>query len=92
MGSPIALWSISYDEFDHPIEVPAKRIKERYPNIGKWVNFYDKHDIIAYPLEPLYGSEFVKDQQVNVGGLLTSWNPLSHNHYWDGSGGHSINR
>jgi hypothetical protein len=82
MGSPIALWSISYDEFDRPIEVPARRMKERYPNIGKWVNFYDKDDIIGYPLEPLYGSEFVKDHQVNVGGLLSSWNPLSHNHYW----------
>ena len=67
MGSPIALWSISYDEFDRPIEVPAKSIKERYPNTGEWINFHDKHDIIAYPLEPLYGSEFVKDQQANVG-------------------------
>ena len=71
MGSPIALWRIGYDEFDHRIEVPARRMKERYPNIGKWVNFYDKDDIIGYPLEPLYGSEFVSDQQVNVGGLLS---------------------
>jgi len=82
MGSPIALWSISYDEFDKPIEVPAKRIKEYYPNTGEWINFYDKDDIIAYPLDPLYGSQYVKDRQAAVGGLLTGWNPLSHSQYW----------
>lgn len=82
MGSPISLWSISYDDFDSPIEVPARRIKERYPNLGKWINFYDRDDIIAYPLEPLYGSEVVEDRQVNAGGLLTGWNPLSHGSYW----------
>lgn len=82
MGSPIALWSIGYDEFDKPIEVPARRFKDRYPNLGEWVNIYDKHDIIAYPLEPIYGKEFVRDIQADVGGLLTSWNPLSHIGYW----------
>ncbi len=82
MGSPIALWSISYDEFDQPIEVPAKKMKEHYANIGEWINFYDKDDIIAYPLEPLYGSQYVKDYQAAVGGLLTGWNPLSHAKYW----------
>lgn len=82
MGSPIALWSISYDEFDRPIEVPAKRIQERYPNTGEWINFYDKDDIVGYPLQPLYGSQYVKDRQSAVSGILTGWNPLSHNQYW----------
>nr|WP_263323783.1 chemotaxis protein [Neobacillus sp. Marseille-Q6967] len=82
MGSPISLWSISYDEFDSPVEVPAKAIKQRYPNLGKWINFYDRDDIIAYPLEPLYGGQSVKDEQVNAGGMITGWNPLSHGGYW----------
>ena len=82
MGSPIALWSIGYDEFDSPIQIPANRIKSRYPSIGEWVNFYDRDDIIAYPLEHFYSREIVKDHQVNVGGLLSGWNPLSHLGYW----------
>ncbi|WP_071394349.1 hypothetical protein [Bacillus tuaregi] len=82
MGSPISLWSIGYDEFDRPIEVPAKGVQKRFPDTGEWINFYDKDDIIAFPLEPLYGSQYVKDLQAPVGGLLTGWNPISHSQYW----------
>jgi hypothetical protein len=82
MGSPIALWSIGYDDFDSPLLVPTNAIKDRYPDMGEWKNFYDRDDIIGYPLEPLYSSKVVRDHQVNVGNLLTGWNPGSHIGYW----------
>ena len=49
MGSPIALWSISYDEFDHPIEVPARRMKELPIEVIGLI-FNGQDDIISYPL------------------------------------------
>lgn len=52
---------------------------------GLWVNFYDKDDILGYPLKPLsasYDKAVNEDQQINVGNWLTFWNPLCHDYYW----------
>lgn len=56
----------------------------------KWINFYDPDDVLGWPLQPLPGGyhELVEDRIVNASGgvaslLLRSWNPLSHNSYWD---------
>lgn len=62
-----------------PIAIPHKQ-GARKP----WFNMYDKDDVLGYPLAPLspeYGA-LVEDRAVGVGGLLTGWNPLSHNAYW----------
>lgn len=55
----------------------------------KWYNFYDKDDVLGWPLQPLSQSyeKLVEDIQINVGrGLFSkifkSWNPLSHGQYW----------
>ncbi len=55
----------------------------------KWHNFYDKDDVLGWPLQPLSQSyeKLVEDIQINVGrGLFSkifkSWNPLSHGQYW----------
>ena len=55
----------------------------------KWYNFYDKDDVLGWPLQPLSPSyeELVEDIQINVGRglfskLFKSWNPLSHGQYW----------
>lgn len=55
----------------------------------KWYNFYDKDDVLGWPLQPLSQSyeKLVEDMQINVGrGLFSkifkSWNPLSHGMYW----------
>jgi hypothetical protein len=85
LGSPIALWALRYMDFGTPVTLPSKSIRKRYPSLtGEWLNFYDKDDILAYPLKGInagYQLAVTKDVEVNVGGLLTSWNPLSHNQY-----------
>lgn len=85
MGSPMALWSLRYIDFGSPITVPSPMIPRYYPNIqGEWLNFYDKDDVLAFPLKGVneaYRKAVTKDIAVNVGGLLTSWNPLSHLNY-----------
>lgn len=85
MGSPMALWSLRYIDFGSPITVPSPMIQKFYPTTyGEWLNFYNKNDVLAFPLKAVneaYDAAVTKDVQVNTGGLLTSWNPLSHNHY-----------
>ena len=51
----------------------------------RWLNFYDKEDVLGWPLKPLspeYASIVESDFAINSGNLLTSWNPLSHTGYW----------
>ncbi|MBM7551630.1 chemotaxis protein [Thalassobacillus pellis] len=85
MGSPMALWSLRFLDYGLPIQVPAPTIGKHYPKIrGEWLNFYDKDDILAYPLKGLndrYKTAVTEDVQVNAGGLLTGWNPFSHTRY-----------
>lgn len=87
LGSPLAIWSLRYKNFGLPISIPSPKFKEYYPNIeGEWINYYDKDDIIGYPLKPL-NSEYQKavthDIEINVGNFLSSWNPASHMGYWN---------
>jgi hypothetical protein len=58
------------------------------PNF-KWINIYDRNDVLGWPLQPLSdGYELlVEDRAINAGKglvnwLLKSWNPLSHSTYW----------
>lgn len=85
MGSPMALWSLRYIDFGSPITVPSLMVSRFYQNIkGEWLNFYDKDDVLAFPLKGIneaYKKAVTRDIAVNAGGLLTSWNPLSHLNY-----------
>ena len=77
MGSPIAIWSLRYGNFGTPVHL-THHDKE-------WLNFFDEDDIIGYPLKSvnkLYKKNVTRDVSVNVGNLLTSWNPASHLGYW----------
>lgn len=50
---------------------------------GRWLNYWDADDFLGYPLgimPELMG--LVRDERVNVGGLLTWWNGFSHLEYW----------
>jgi hypothetical protein len=86
LGSPIALWSLRYADFGTPIAVPSPRLAKHHPGLkGEWINFYDQDDIIGYPLKnvnPAYRKAVAEDRAVNVGGLISSWNPVSHVDYW----------
>ncbi len=85
MGSPIALWSLRYEDFGTPLEMPPARLPRRLKDVAAWDNFYDPDDIIGYPLKTLnkaYGRTVTRDLAVNAGDLLTSWNPASHIGYW----------
>lgn len=41
---------------------------------------------LGWPLRPLEGGyrELVSEHRLQVGGLITGWNPLSHDGYWSG--------
>ena len=86
LGSPLALWSLRYRDFGKPIRVPSPSLGKYAPNAaGGWVNFYDQDDVIGYPLRTInaaYKDAVREDRAVNVGGLLSSWNPISHVEYW----------
>jgi hypothetical protein len=87
LGSPIAIWSLRYTDFGMPIAVPSPQLSEHHPHLeGEWINFYDEDDVCGFPLKTLnrqYGEMVKADLAVNVGGLLTSWNPASHLGYWE---------
>ncbi|MCH6264181.1 chemotaxis protein [Neobacillus citreus] len=86
LGTTLPLWSLRYFNFDQPIKIPSPKLKEFYPGLnGEWINFYDKDDILGYPLRPIndiYKNAVTEDRQVNVGNILTSWNPLCHMSYF----------
>ncbi len=50
-----------------------------------WQNYFDPNDLLGYPIKkmaPSFDVEWVRDHKVNVGGIRTWWNPLSHTKYW----------
>ena len=88
-GSPIALWSLRFDDFGTPIEFPSSKLHEHQPSLTrdvcKWINFFNRNDILAYPLKTLndaYGQTVSEDREVSVGGWLSRLTPLSHTKYW----------
>ena len=85
LGTTLPLWSLRYRDFSKPIRVPSLEGEELYPGLeGEWVNFYDKDDILGYPLreiDPAYEKAVKADVNINVGNLFTFWNPLCHTSY-----------
>lgn len=77
-----------------PIFVAAHALEQiipfARPNADfSWYNFYDKDDVLGWPLAGLSDAYagLVTDIAVNASGgfwgwLSASWNPLSHNQYW----------
>ncbi|HEY2924768.1 MAG TPA: chemotaxis protein [Candidatus Eisenbacteria bacterium] len=87
LGSPIALWSLRYPRFGEPIRFPMPALAQHHPGLeAAWINLYDPDDVVGYPLRPLnagYRAAVTEDRPIDVGSLLTRWNPLSHVGYWD---------
>lgn len=88
LGSPLAIWSLRYHDFGLPIDLPSPKLADVHPALVReveWLNFYDKDDVIGFPLKKLnerYEEVVTADVEVHVENLLTSWNPLSHTAYW----------
>ncbi|MEH7345072.1 chemotaxis protein [Bacillus sp. JJ1532] len=85
MGTTLPLWSLRYFNFNRPINIPSKNLQSYYSGLqGEWINFYYKNDVLGFPLKPVdenYDIAVNEDREVNVGNILTSWNPLSHLSY-----------
>ncbi|WP_409298939.1 chemotaxis protein [Peribacillus sp. SCS-26] len=85
MGTTLPLWSLRYDSFDRPISIPSPSAAQYNGGFsGEWINFYDRDDVLAYPLKPVSPQYFAavrEDREVNAGNILTSWNPFAHSAY-----------
>ncbi|MEL6495295.1 MAG: hypothetical protein AAFQ41_09250 [Cyanobacteria bacterium J06623_7] len=82
LATQIPLWAISYKDFGQPINIPAPQLSSHYPQLtGEWINFFDKDDVLGYPLQNINDdyAKVVVDKQVNAGNFWSSWSPLSHN-------------
>ncbi|WP_020427794.1 hypothetical protein [Paenibacillus riograndensis] len=84
-GTTLPLWGLRFPELDKPIQVPSKEFSAQHPQIsGEWINFFDKDDVLAYPLksiDPAYDKVVTEDRDVNVGTIIKGWTPLCHNGY-----------
>ncbi len=86
-GTPMALYSLQQNsDFAKPINIVGSALPEKIKERVKWTNYYDKDDIIAYPLKGIndtYNDLVEGDYEINVGSAATSWNPACHNGYWE---------
>ncbi|SOC84181.1 hypothetical protein SAMN05421890_2649 [Ensifer adhaerens] len=75
---PVFTTGLAYGE-----RYPIKRPNDKFV----WENYYDKDDVLGYPLQQLSEGykALVKDVPVSVGNLFTGWNPMSHTAYWENS-------
>lgn len=81
-GCNIPLFALAHTNLK-PFKFPGDSLVDADRAKAKWLNFYDPDDVLGYPLRQINKHyQFIEDRHINVGGLLTSWNPLSHNGYW----------
>lgn len=83
-GCNIPLFTFCYKKIE-PIAFPSPRLPPEIKSLARWYNYYDADDVLGYPLKPVsasYARVVDADIQINVGSLLTSWNPASHTEYW----------
>lgn len=83
-GCNIPFFTFAYDKVV-PIKFPPTNLPQPLKSKAKWFNYYDPDDVLGYPLQPInadYKKVVSKDVPINVGGILSSWNPMSHAKYW----------
>jgi hypothetical protein len=84
MGSNIPLFTLACDPVVS-IKFPPVGLPDKFRKCAKWLNLYDSDDVLGWPLKPLspsYADAVAADIEVNVGNILTSWNPANHAAYW----------
>ena len=89
LGHNLPIFASAYpvDELQ-PIRFPGNAISEELLKRSKWENIFDKNDPFGYPIRfinDFYDHSSVEDIQMNVGGLIYSWNFTSHLRYWQSS-------
>jgi hypothetical protein len=83
-GSTLPLFTLGLEQIV-AIDFPGSALTPAQRSAARWLNFFDRDDVLAYPLRPTsptYRTVVARDTQLNVGNILTSWNPLSHTGYW----------
>jgi hypothetical protein len=83
-GCNIPLFTFAFDKIE-PIRFPPAGLPAKFKPKAKWLNYYDPDDVLGYPLKPIneeYAKVVTEDIAINAGGLLSSWNPMSHTQYW----------
>ena len=89
-GCNIPVFVFAYPAEDvTPFNYPGTALDPKLQFKTWWYNLYDRDDVLGFPLKdigPKYAAlsdaKGLRDVSVNAGGLLTSWNPASHNAYW----------
>jgi hypothetical protein len=85
-GCNIPFFVFAYAKKDiKPIRFPGKALAPALRKKARWLNFFDPDDVLGYPLKPInhaFSKIVDKDIPINVGGILSSWNPMSHHKYW----------
>lgn len=74
-----------------PIDYPGTALPEDDQIVTWWQNFYDKQDILAYPMGPaapgyakMVTDRYLRDVPIHLGApVKEGWDPLSHGSYWD---------
>ncbi|GAA4352974.1 hypothetical protein [Kangiella taiwanensis] len=85
-GSPLAIYDSLTERLPCPINRAGDKLDEHLVQQVKWLNFYDKDDIVAYPMKNInqaYKDAVTEDYEINVGSAATSWNPACHTGYWE---------
>ncbi|MCO7227273.1 alpha/beta hydrolase [Pleionea sp. CnH1-48] len=85
-GSPLAIYARHNEDLHSPIKVAGDALPDDFKKRTRWLNFYDKDDVVAYPLKGMneeYNEAVHGDYEINVGSAATSWNPACHNGYWE---------
>jgi len=89
LGCPIPLWTLRYGDFGEPIDFPVPTLAGLHPELSpEWINFYDRDDVVAYPLRglgPKYAAAISEDRAVAVGPPVVRDTPLAHPWYWNDS-------
>lgn len=81
-GCNIPLFALAHIDTYLPIQFPPKQLPTHLKPLAKWCNFYDKDDVLAYPLKPIKSLNFVEDIEIKGSGLVGK-TPLAHEFYWD---------
>jgi len=87
-GNPQGIYTMNglNSELGHCCKITGSALPADLAKRSRWYNFYDKDDIVAYPLKGLsdeFNANVDADYEINVGSAATSWNPACHTGYWE---------